>query len=156
MDDLLRVEGAVSATASGNLTYGLWPYDSALAMGMSGHRCPIGFAVVRYLSGGGAAALLGLVLILTTRLLQAGVAGPRAADASLRAIELWNDRMCHGCDGSGTVGLWQSEKQCMVCDGTGERRISGEDAEIRCAYDLLVEAEQQFEGLMRVCLAKGG
>jgi len=156
MDDLVRVEGAVSATASGNLTYGLWPYDSALAMGMAGHRCPIGFAVVRYLSGGGTVGLLGLVLVLTTRLMQAGIEGPRAAAASLRAIELWNDRLCHGCDGSGTVGLWQSSGQCTVCGGTGERRMDEEAAEVRRAYDLLVEAEQQFEGLMRVRLSKGG
>ena len=35
MDDNYRVESAISATSSGNLTYGQWPYDVATAKGFA-------------------------------------------------------------------------------------------------------------------------
>lgn len=45
-DNLLRVESAVSATASGNLTWDRWPLDCAIALGISGQRNPLGLSLI--------------------------------------------------------------------------------------------------------------
>ena len=82
-DDLNRVESAVTATASGNLTWELWPHDCATALGFAGQRNPLGFAVVRYLGDepSGSAAL-GVILHLATVLIKRGHDQKKANDAA--------------------------------------------------------------------------
>jgi hypothetical protein len=65
-NNLNRVESAVSATASGNLTWEKWPHDAATALGLAGLRNPVGFALVRYLGEQNSLAVWGVVLALAT------------------------------------------------------------------------------------------
>lgn len=153
MDDTLyRVEGAVTATASGNLTWGRWTLDSATALGLSGRRNPLGFAVVRYLSEQNSTALWYLVLNLSTVLIAQGADKVQANERAMRAVEFWNDMHCRRCHGRGFSGMEQS--QCPTCGGSGDRPVREAAADIQQAVTLLIEAAQWMEGQLRSRLAK--
>ena len=94
-DDLNRVESAVTATASGNLTWEQWPHDCATALGFAGQRNPLGFAVVRYLGDepSGSAAL-SVILHLATVLIKRGYDPKKANDAAWAAVDAWNHIKC--------------------------------------------------------------
>ncbi len=156
MDDLPRVESAVSATASGNLTYQLWPYDSAMALGMSGRRNPIGFAVVRYLAEGGTMSLWGVLLVLATRLIEAGFAKEVASEAALQAIEHWNHRRCPACNGLGFSGPPHRLVPCLICDSSGDRPNDSGSVAVQAAVSMLIEAEMEMEGQLRARLSNRG
>lgn len=141
-----KVEAAVSATASGNLTWDRWPLDAATALALAGVRNPIGFAVVRYLSENNVSALFGLQLALATQLIRlAGLDGRRANEVALQAIEFWNNRRCPRCNGTGEDG----RHVCAQCGGSGDIPVSRADRAIQQAVGLLLSAEDWMESQLR-------
>lgn len=153
MDETLyRVEGAVTATASGNLTWERWTLDSATALGLSGRRNPLGFAVVRYLSEQTSPALWYLVLSLSTVLIAKGADKVKANEQAMRAVEFWNDMHCRRCVGRGFSGAGPSP--CPTCGGSGDRPVREAAADIQDAVTLLIDAAQWMESQLRSRLAK--
>lgn len=147
MDDLLRVESAVSATASGNLTWEKWPYDVATALGLAGRRNPLGFAMVRYLDSPSRLTAQEVVLHLATLVVGRGFDGRAANDVVWKALEFWNDARCTNCEGRGVVGKY--DQRCPTCKGDGHRHYDDKPDAVRDAISCLVEAEQWLEGQIR-------
>lgn len=153
MDDTLyRVEGAVTASASGDLTWDCWTLDSAVALGLAGRRNPLGLAVVRYLSEQTTASLWFLALNLSTVLINQGEDKGQANQKAMKAVEFWNDMRCRRCHGRGHAGMERSP--CTACGGTGERPVGEAPGDIRHAVAMLLEAAQWMEGQLRSRLAK--
>lgn len=154
-DNLNRVESAVSATSSGNLTWGLWPHDCAVALGFAGQRNPLGFALVRYLgSDPSSVNAWNVVLVLITQLQKQGVDVDLAKNAAWSAFEFWRDIRCKSCHGRGVVDA--SQRVCSSCGGSGQRRMPvGPDA-VRAGISCLIEAEQWMEGQLAARLKRGG
>ena len=152
-DDLNRVESAVTATASGNLTWELWPHDCATALGFAGQRNPLGFAVVRYLGDepSGSAAL-GVILHLATVLIKLGHDQKRANDAAWAAVDAWNHIKCPACSGRGVTNFEQT--LCQVCKGTGERDKATMPEIVREGISALMEAERWMEGQLAARLRR--
>ena len=144
-DNLNRVESAVSATASGNLTWEQWPHDCAVALGFAGQRNPLGFAVVRYLGDepSGSAAL-NVILHLATVLIKRGYSAKLANEAAWAAVDAWNHIKCPMCSGRGVMNIEQ--QQCDACNGTGERAKGEVPDIVRDGISALMEAERWMEG----------
>jgi hypothetical protein len=152
-DNLLRVESAVSATSSGNLTWEQWPYDCATALGFAGQRNPLGFAMVRYLSDGpNSSATWGLVLQLATELIKRGHDKAMANDTAWRSLDAWNRKNCGHCGGRGVVSF--DQKPCPVCNGTGERDIREWPEVVREGLSCLLDAERWMEGQLAARLKR--
>jgi RNA polymerase subunit RPABC4/transcription elongation factor Spt4 len=152
-DNLYRVESAVSATSSGNLTWEQWPYDCATALGMAGKRNPLGFAVVRYLSDGpNSSATWGVVLQLATELIKRGHDKAKANDTAWRALDAWNKKNCGHCGGRGVVSF--DQKACPVCAGSGERDVKEWPEAVRAGLSCLLDAERWMEGQLAARLRK--
>lgn len=151
-DNLNRVESAVSATASGNLTWGQWPHDVATALGLSGQRNPLGFAVVRYLASATSYNAMALALQLATSLVSKGADGLSAQNAAYSAIVAWSDIKCPSCQGRGVLNIQQ--QLCSDCSGTGERNLSGLAPVVRDGISALIEAEQWIEGQLAARLRR--
>ncbi len=152
-DNLNRVESAVSATSSGNLTWEQWTYDCSTALGFSGQRNPLGFAVVRYLSDepSGSAAM-SIVLHLSTVLVRNGHATDLANKAAWAALDAWNHIKCPYCSGRGVMNIEQV--QCPACHGTGERDKAGLPEIVREGISALMEAERWMEGQLSAKLKR--
>lgn len=143
--DHVRVESAVTASASGNLTWGLWPHECAVALGISGRRNPLGFAVVRYLSDPpSAAGAWGVVLTLAKEMQRRGVPDAGIKDLAFRAFEFWKDSRCLACGGRGVTGFEQT--RCGKCGGTGHRADPKGNSAITIGIDCLRDAELMMEG----------
>ena len=150
-DNLNRVESAVSATASGNLTWERWPHDVATALGFAGQRNPLGFAVVRYLSDEpSSVSVWNVVLNLTSELNRRGIHGEEAKNAAWHAFDFWRDIRCRSCHGRGHVG--PGHQPCSPCGGSGRRQMPAGPEAVRAAISALVEAEQWMEGQLRARL----
>lgn len=143
-DGLVRVESAVSATASGNLTWEKWPYDVATALGLAGRRNPLGFAMVRYLDSPSRFTAQEVVLQLATCVVKRGFDGRVANDVAWKALEFWNDMRCPACEGRGVVGKY--DHVCPSCKGSGRRAYDEKSGPVRDAISCLIEAEQWLEG----------
>lgn len=153
-DNLNRVESAVSATASGNLTYDRWPYDVSTALGFAGQRNPLGFAVVRYLSDPpSSVSVWEVVLTLTSELNRRGIHGDDAKHAAWQAFDHWRDIRCRTCHGRGHTG--PAQQPCTACGGSGHRRMPDGPESVRTAISALVEAEQWMEGQLNARLKPG-
>lgn len=145
-EDLLRVESAVSATASGNLTWEKWPYDVSTALGLAGRRNPLGFAAVRFLDSPSRTTAQEVVLLLATWMVKRNVDGRAANDIAWRALEFWNDRRCTKCEGRGKVGIvGRHEQKCPACKGAGHRGYDDKPDPVRDAISCLVEAVEQLD-----------
>ena len=157
-EGMVRVESAVSATASGNLTYEQWPYDVSTALGLSGQRNPLGFAVVRYLSGGpSSAAAWDVVLHLATALGNEGHESKLAHDAAWAALTTWNSIKCPHCQGTGCIGAaGKNRATCRHCNGTGERSTLSLPDIVRAGLGLLQESEMWMERQLAGKLRNGG
>lgn len=152
-DNLLRVESAVSATASGDLTDGQWPHDVSTALGLAGRRNPLGFAVVRYLADEPSShAVWDVVLHLATFLVRAGCAEGEARGAAWSAFDFWRDSRCRECHGRGHVG--PAMQPCAACGGSGRRRLPDGPPPVREAVSALLCAEQMMEGQLRARLRR--
>lgn len=151
-DNLYRIESAVAATSSGDLTWDRWPIDAVIALGFSAQRNPIGFALVRYLGElPSSANVWGIVLALETKLIKDGVEAKAARDFSWRAFDFWRDIRCRSCQGRGASGA--SARECPSCGGSGQRPIPDDGHEVlRKAISILIEAEQWMEGQLRARL----
>lgn len=147
-EDMNRVESAVSATSSGNLTWEQWPHDCATALGFAGQRNPLGFAVVRYLSDGeSAAGAWNIILHLSTVLIRNGHEAAKANDAAWAAVDAWNHLRCGHCGGRGQVyAEGAAVVQCPTCAGTGERDKTHLPDIVRDGISALMEAERWMEG----------
>lgn len=145
-DNFYRVESAVSASASGNLTWERWSLDAITALGLSGHRNPLGFALVRYLNDQNSTAVWGVVLALATVLMKrdSALTSKVANERAFRAFEFWNDMHCRRCTGRGITGIEQTN--CPVCGGSGDRPISEADDSAKDGVSRLIEAQQWMEG----------
>jgi hypothetical protein len=144
-DELFRVEAAVTATACGDLTWERWPLDCAIALGIAGQRNPLGFAVVRYLSGDpSSATALAVILNLSTALIGRGHDAKLTNDAAWSAVEYWNNAKCPRCFGRGVLNIEQAI--CPVCSGTGKRDIEAFSEVVRDGISALMEAERWMEG----------
>lgn len=157
-DNLYRVESAVSATSCGNLTWDRWPIDYATALGLSGHRNPLGFALVRWLEATdghrtSGEATWALALQLATVLIKRGHDKARVNDTAFRAIYAWNQRRCGHCGGRGVISF--DQKGCPVCKGTGERDMNDWPVEVRDGLSALFEAERWLEGQLNARLKSG-
>lgn len=147
-DDLVRVESAVSATASGDLTWDRWTLDMAVALGLSGQRNPLGFAMVRYLSDPPSAmSVWGVVLSLAKAMEQAGVPADGLKDMAFQAFEFWRDSRCPSCGGRGVVSV--DQRQCRSCNGTGQRPVPTSPDPVRIGISCLLAAENWIEGQLR-------
>lgn len=145
--DLFRLESAVSATACGDLTWERWPLDVVTALGLSGVRNPLGFAVVRYLNDEPSAARVwDLHLHLVTALLKRGIESAAAQQATREAIGFWVDMRCPTCGGRGKnmVGV-----DCPPCEGTGHRPLPEQPEVLNTAITCLLEAEQWMDRQLR-------
>lgn len=152
-DNLNRVESAVSATASGNLTEGKWPHDVSTALGLAGQRNPLGFAIVRYLADPpSSVSVWNVVLVLTTKLQDQGFDPATAKDCAWRGFDFWRDIRCRTCHGRGHVG--DNHAQCPTCGGSGHRQMPDHPEPLRAAISALVEAEQRMEGQLRARLKR--
>lgn len=153
MDDLVRVESAVCATSSGNLTWEKWPYDVATALGFAGRRNPLGFAMVRYLDSPSRWTAQEVVLHLATELVRRDMDGKQANDAAWGAFEFWRDARCGYCGGRGVVSTGGA---CIHCNGTGQRGFDEKPAMVRDAISCLIEAERWLEGQLNARMKRGG
>lgn len=144
--ELYRVESAVCATASGNLTDGKWQHDVSTALGLSGQRNPLGYAVVRFLSDTPSSVeVWNIVLVLATQLMRAKKLNEKdARETAWKGFEWWRDSRCINCGGRGVVDT--SQRTCPDCRGTGRRRMPEHPDEVRTAIGMLIEAEQWMEG----------
>ena len=153
-EDLVRVESAVSATASGNLTWGGRPYDVSTALGLVGRRNPLGFAAVRFLGSPSRTSAQEVVLLLATLVEKPGCDGKTANAIAWQAFEFWNDTRCTKCEGRGIVGVaGRSEQKCTACKGAGHRGCDDRPGPVRDAIACLIEAverlDQQMGGRLR-------
>lgn len=152
-ENMNRVESAVTATASGNLTWEQWPHDCATALGFAGQKNPLGFAVVRYLSDGDSAAVCwNIILHLLTVLIKKGHAQAKANDAAWAAVDAWNHIKCPACSGRGVTNFEQTT--CQVCKGTGERDKGNMPDIVREGISALMEAERWMEGQLSARLKR--
>lgn len=150
-DELFRVESAVRATSSGNLTWERWTHDCAVALGFAGQRNPLGFAVVRYLSDDpSSSAVWNVVLVLAGVLVKRGFDAALTKDAAWAAFDFWRDSRCGYCAGRGVTG--QDQRQCGICGGTGQRERPEDPEILRAAISELIAAEQWMEGQLRAKL----
>lgn len=144
-NDLARVESAVSATSSGNLTWDKWTLDCAIALGLSGKRNPLGFYMVRYLSDPPSSTnVWALVLALAAQMQRQGVANDGINELAFQAFEYWQDSRCKSCGGRGFVGA--DHRQCQPCGGTGQRQQPASPESVRIGISCLLEAESYLEG----------
>ena len=143
-ENMNRVESAVSATRSGNLTWEQWPHDCATALGFAGQRNPLGFAVVRYISAESSATAMAVILHLATALIKKGHAAKLANDAAWAAVDAWNHVKCPYCTGRGVLNIEQNE--CPDCHGTGHRDKGALPEIVRDGMSALMEAERWMEG----------
>lgn len=141
-DDLFRVESAVSASSSGNLTWGNWSIDAITALGLAGRKNPLGFAIVRYMSDQNTAAVWGLVLALAKVIVDRGLMVGDAREVAFSAFELWNNTACPKCGGRGTS---QQGTQCPACNGSGTRPPPNTSKLVADSIALLKEAERWME-----------
>lgn len=152
-DNSNRVELAVSATSSGNLTPGQWPHDTATALGLSGRTNPLGFAVVRYLSDEPSSSSVWAVVVhLASALVRRGYDGIKANEAAWLALEVWNDMRCPTCSGRGVLNIEQ--RICHVCAGKGERDQSKFPEHVKDGISELMEAERRMEGQLSARLKR--
>ena len=153
-DNSHRVELAVSATSSGNLTPGQWPHDTATALGFAGRTNPLGFAVVRYLSDEPSSTSVWAVIIhLATALVRRGYDGKGANEAAWLALDAWNDMRCQSCAGRGVLNIEQ--RICPACAGKGQRDQALFAQSVRDGISELMEAERIMEGQLSARLKKG-
>lgn len=151
-DELFRVESAVSATASGDLTWDRWPLDVSTALGLAGLRNPLGFAVVRYLTDEPSSARVWDVeLHLASELINRGVAPGTVNQVARDAFSFWRDMRCRSCGGRGVAS---TGARCPACGGSGQRRVPRDPDELHTAISCLIEAEQRMEGQLRSRLKK--
>lgn len=143
-EDLVRVESAVSATASGNLTWEKWPYDVATALGLAGRRNPLGFAMVRFLDSPSRYSAQEVQLHVSTWLIARGADKAQANEAAWAALDFWSDQHCRRCEGRGVVG--KHDQSCVSCNGSGMRDFNDKPALIRDGISHLIEAHQWLEG----------
>ena len=156
MGDNYRVESAISATSSGNLTWEKWPHDCATALGLAGRRNPLGFAVVRYLSDTPSSnEIWAIVLLLATALIREHqIEQDEARELAWRGFEWWRDSRCTTCGGRGVVKT--VKRVCPTCHGTGRQETPDSPAAVRDAIDMLQSAEQWMETQLGARLRKGG
>ena len=149
-DNLVRVESAVSATASGNLTWDRWTHDMAIALGISGQRNPLGFAMVRYLSDPPSVMnAQAVILTLAKQMLKQGVAADGINEVAFKAFEFWQNMRCPSCMGRGTVGKDAQRSTCQPCGGSGQKKLPTSPDPVRVGISCLVEAEEWLEGQLR-------
>lgn len=153
-NDHVRVESAVSASVSGNLTWGQWPHECTVALGISGRRNPLGFYVVRYLSDSPSAAnMWGVVMVLAKEMQRRGVGVEGLNDLAFKAFDFWRDSRCQSCGGRGVTGIEQV--QCRPCSGSGRRDDpKGSDA-VSIGVECLREAERMMEVQLASRLRRG-
>lgn len=154
-ENLIRVESAVTATSSGNLTWERWPHDVATALGFAGRSNPLGFAVIRYLSDEpSSAAVWSVVLLLATELIKRGCDKGEANQIAWDAFSYWRDARCPACSGRGVADAHQ--RICKRCDGSGRKRAPDSPEMLKSAISALIEAEQWMEGQLAARLRSGG
>lgn len=152
-ENMIRVESAVTATASGDLTWEHWTHDCATALGLAGAKNPLGFAVVRYLSyGPNMGSIMGLAMHLATALTKRGHEAHLASTNALAAIDAWNNLRCPSCMGRGVTDFEQT--MCKNCGGSGEKDLASLGEVIRDGISALTEAERWIEGQLAARLRK--
>lgn len=157
-DNLVRVESAVTATASGDLNWDRWTHDCAVALGWAGKRNPLGFVLVRYREAqdcGGASSMLVWEVVLTlAKVIEAeGIPAHLLKDVAWQALDLWNNRRCPRCGGRGVVSIEQDT--CPACNGTGERPLDTLPDPVKAGLSALISAESWMEGQLRASMRRG-
>ena len=154
MGDHVRVESAVSATSSGNLTWEKWPHDVAVALGLSGQNNPLGFALARFLSETPSSVeVWNIVLLLATILMRKkGLDQATAREIAFQGFEWWRDSRCITCSGT---GLDKQKRTCPYCGGSGRRRMPEKPDAVRDAIGYLIEEEGRLEGQLAIRLRRG-
>lgn len=150
-NELVRVESAVTATSSGDLTWDRWTLDCAVALGLAGQKNPLGFALVRYLSDPPSSIhVWNVVLVLAKEMERRGVAADGLNDLAFQAFNWWQDSRCPSCGGRGVVNIEQ--RQCQVCAGTGQKKSPDSSDAVKVGIGCLIEAESWLEGQLRARL----
>ena len=150
--ELLRVESAVCAASSGNLTEGGWQHDVSTALGLSGQRNPLGYAVVHFLSDTPSSVeVWNIIMVLATQLMRSKKLDEKdARETAWKGFEWWRDSRCLNCGGRGVVD--SVGRTCPDCRGSGRRKMPDRPEAVRDAISLLIEAEQWMEGQLSVRL----
>lgn len=153
--ELVRVESAISALSSGNLTWEKWPIDVVIAHGLAGRRNPLGFAIDRFLNSPTSMEVWNVVLVLATQLMRfRKLDQSEAREVAWRGFEWWKDSRCTTCGGRGRVD--KTHRTCPDCGGSGKRKMPIDPPLVRDAISLLVEAESWMEGQLAKSLRGEG
>jgi hypothetical protein len=146
--ELNKVEVAISASSTGDLEWSHWSMDHIVALGMSGVRNPLGFAMVQYLSGSNSAVeVWGLLLHLATEMEKRGQqGGAENHECAFQAFEFWKNGRCPQCHGRGVFS--RDQRLCPDCGGTGKKPMPNNDA-VKLGITCLNEAENWMESQLR-------
>lgn len=119
LEDLNRVEIAISAIDAGTLDWDSWAHSNVVALGLAAIRNPLGDALTQYLDHSGQREAMRVVLLVSTGLIKAGKEPQEANAAALESFAAWNDSHCSYCGGRGVLNFQQVP--CPQCGGTGEK-----------------------------------
>ena len=147
-----KVEAATCAHSSGNLTWDSWSHDVITAVGVSGVRNPLGFAIVRYLSESSPTRsdIMAVVDALTGQINRSRIKTDNAQETAARAMLLWSDSRCPKCQGRGVLNFEQVP--CRACGGTGQRDYAGVSSAVKASIEILAEYELMMERQLRTRL----
>lgn len=153
--EYFKVEIATCAQSKGNLTWDSWSHDAITALGLSGVRNPLGFAIVRFLSEPQphSADVWRIILVLSGDLIAKGMETSLANKVAGKAMEYWADMKCPHCAGRGVTDFEQT--QCEVCAGTGEKQLPCTSDAVKDAISMLISAENWMEKQLCARLKKG-
>lgn len=152
-EQLDRLESAVTASASGNLSWERWTHDYAVAIGLSGQRNPLGFAVVRYLSDEpSSSSMWGVVLVLANEMEKRGEPAERIKEKAFEAFDWWRDMHCTACSGRGVSAHGM---QCSACAGTGDKAVPSAPAHMSLGVQCLLDAQSWMERQLQARMRRG-
>jgi hypothetical protein len=119
---------------------------------MAAIRNPLGDKLLHFIAEPRSKLALEIVLIVSTRLINAGYDKKNAHDNAFQAFEYWNTRHCLYCNGRGVLNKEQDE--CPRCGGTGERGIPAEfNQAVKDGLAILLDAENWMERQLKARLA---
>lgn len=147
LEDMNRVEVAISAIDNGNLEWDSWAHSNVLALGLAAIRNPLGDALTHYLDHAGQHEAVRVVSLVSIGLIKGGVPPAEAKKTAWDAFALWNDSHCHTCGGRGVLNFQQDP--CPTCRGTGDADHGNVSRPVKDGIRMLDSALHWMEGQLR-------
>lgn len=142
--NLARVESAVCATSSRNLSSGSYALDVCTALGFAGIKNVLGWNLIQLLNAPSMCEVRNVLDELAKQLARMRKIEYRPArDASWSALMWWWDSRCTECGGRGVLD--KQQRQCPRCRGSGRRPVPVTTDHVKDAIGLLIEAETWME-----------